>query len=71
MNLLRTPLFIGISVTLSMSGVLYMTKYQVRDVEIALAKVNREIFKKEESIHILRTERSRSERAATGNQSGL
>ena len=53
---IKSPVFIGIGLTLSMSGVLYMTKYQVKEVEKSLSKINRAIYKKEESIHILKAE---------------
>lgn len=56
MKLYKSPLAIGIFLAVTLSGLLYHIKYRVVDIESTLRQINNEIYKTEESIHVLKAE---------------
>lgn len=56
MKLYKSPLAIGIFLAITLSGLLYHVKYKVVDIESTLRQINNDIYKTEESIHVLKAE---------------
>lgn len=56
MKLYKSPVAIGIFLAIFLSGLLYHIKYRVVEIESALRKINNDIYKTEEGIHVLKAE---------------